>query len=70
MRENYPDFLCMKCNAHIYYLYFKTSNPGILQSSSGCGSSKQKQVGVDALSTRRHVAERCSAVVIAKARQR
>jgi hypothetical protein len=31
MRENYPDFLCMKCNAHICCLYFMTSNPGILQ---------------------------------------
>jgi hypothetical protein len=30
MRENYPDFLCMKCNAHICFLYFVTSNPGIL----------------------------------------
>jgi hypothetical protein len=33
MRENYPNFLCMKCNAHICCLYFITSNPGILQSS-------------------------------------
>jgi hypothetical protein len=33
MRENYPDFLCMKCNAHICCLYFVTSNPKILQSS-------------------------------------
>jgi hypothetical protein len=32
MRENYPDFLCMKCNAHICCLYFMTSNPRILQS--------------------------------------
>jgi hypothetical protein len=32
MRENYPDFLCMKCNAHICCLYSMTSNPGILQS--------------------------------------
>jgi hypothetical protein len=31
MRENYPDFLCMKCNAHICCLCFVTSNPGILQ---------------------------------------
>jgi hypothetical protein len=30
MRENYPDFLCMECNAHICCLYFMTSNPGIL----------------------------------------
>jgi hypothetical protein len=33
MRENYPDFLCMKCNAHICCLYFMTSNPGILQTT-------------------------------------
>jgi hypothetical protein len=30
MRENYPDFLCIKCNAHICCLYFITSNPRIL----------------------------------------
>jgi hypothetical protein len=34
MRENYPDFLCMKCNAHICCLYFMTSNPGILHKRS------------------------------------
>jgi hypothetical protein len=34
MRENYLDFLCMKCNAHICCLYFMTSKPGILQFSS------------------------------------
>jgi hypothetical protein len=39
MRENYPDFLFMKCNAHICCLYFITSNPGILHRVRDGGGS-------------------------------
>jgi hypothetical protein len=56
MRKNYPDFLCMKCNAQICCLCFVTSNPGILHSmmaSHGDGNKHRSNDGRNRSNTSR-----------------